>query len=841
LKKIKDFIQSEVLLPRLQESGVLVVYDPDRRYRDLCLELAGAKRRVVDACGSSIESREQALAAFQELGQRNSLFKELLIYVPAKVPVDDEERQGDPFSLYAACGSVFPKGDGDEYLSLCLKAKADQATEIRRIFSENSSPDFAVIDAVGSGTTWPSVQAALQVESARDILLALLAPSSVQIEALKMQDGWVTEVKDLCQRCLGMKLVSRAKTWSPIADELWRFVLFSELAFALPVPLPPLLANVPHAPAEARPLVEHICETLRADRRTQDVYVRNAEETEKTLSLVAACAGIRDLGLRDTFPFQERSFFSQAVAALKRDDVDKVREALDRHAESVWVGREENQAQWHFLKAGLVLLERCEAADRDLPAHSGTQDELIDFYVGSLREVDRAHREFEQATGDLLEAPAEMVEVGARARSSYRQVVGRIQDLFTRHLMKSGWPPVGRLANADVFDRLIAPKLQESGRRVAYVMIDALRYELGVELKKQLDEDGDVDIQAAFAQLPTVTPVGMASLLPGAGQSLRLMRKDDGMVAVLGDQPLASVNQRMDVLRKHYGQRFAEATLTDFIRGKLVLAATVELLVLRSNTMDNQLESNPEETLRLISDTLKRIRVATRKLTELGFRDAIVVTDHGFFLNTCAEAGHVCSKPPGAWVNLHERFLLGNGSDDSSNFVARAELVGIRGDFGQVAGPRALVAYRAGEVYFHGGASLQETVVPVISIRLQPATQKAPAPPKVTLDYKSGATRINTRLPVIRVTLESIDLFSMGSALEILLEAHDAGNNVVGEARPGGPVNPATRTIQIKQGESVPITLRMSAEFEGKFTLKALDPTTLATYQQLDLQTEYTV
>lgn len=52
-------------------------------------------------------------------------------------------------------------------------------------------------------------------------------------------------------------------------------------------------------------------------------------------------------------------------------------------------------------------------------------------------------------------------------------------------------------------------------------MIDALRYELGVALERQLAEDGQVHLQAALAQLPSVTPVGMASLLPSAGAPLR--------------------------------------------------------------------------------------------------------------------------------------------------------------------------------------------------------------------------------------------------------------------------------------------------------------------------------
>ena len=92
---------------------------------------------------------------------------------------------------------MFPAGDGDEYLSLCLKAKADHAREIRRIFQENPNPSFEVIDAVGSGGGWPTLQALLRVESARDILFALLAPSEKQKDALRSQDAWVPEQFDL--------------------------------------------------------------------------------------------------------------------------------------------------------------------------------------------------------------------------------------------------------------------------------------------------------------------------------------------------------------------------------------------------------------------------------------------------------------------------------------------------------------------------------------------------------------------------------------------------------------------------------------------------------------------
>ncbi len=838
---IKQFIQEEVLRPKLKKASVLVVYDPERRYRDLCCDMTADKCAVVDATESSIESREQALALLQELGKPGAKFENLLIYVPVAQPLTDEGRQQDPFAIYGAVGAEFPGGDGDEFQSLCLKAKADHATEIRRIFADNPNPTFDVIDAVGGGAGWPTLQAHLKVESARDILFAMLAPTAKQLESLKSSDAWVLEIRTLLSNTLGLKLKTKSKNWSPIADELWRFLLFSEFVYDLPGTLPGALSDVPCAVAEARPLIEDLCDRLRDSTANQPLYIERAETIETDLSLREVCKDLEDLGVRDTFPFEERSFFAQAVDALKRDNIDKLRQMLGRHKSSVWIGRGENQAQWQLLQAAVSLVEACEDADRQLPDHAKTQEALIDFYTSSMREVDRLQREFEQAERDLLIKQDGVDEVIPYARVAYRKLVDKVQGVFIRHLEQSGWPPAGRLANCDVFDKMIAPKLQESGRRVAVLFIDALRYELGVELEKQLVDDGQVEMHAAFAQLPSITPVGMASLLPGAGSELKLIRKDDQVVVVLGDQPLPQVTQRMDVLRKRFGDRFAEMSLTEFVRGKGKVDGGVELFVLRSTTIDQHMESTPEMALRLIHESLKSIRVAIHKLRGLGFKDAFVVTDHGFYLNTATEAGDVCAKPQGKWINVHERCLLGDGVSDTGNYVISAQHLGIRGDFNQIAGPRAMVPYRAGEWYFHGGASLQEAVVPVIVVKMQEADGKFVPQAKITLNYKRGATKITTRLPVVEISAGAADLFSMGAEFEVLLEAHNKKNNVVGEVKMGGSVNPATHTLLIKSGQTIPVTLRMDLEFEGRFTVKALDPTTLTTYCKLELETDYTV
>lgn len=220
--KIAEFIQQEIVLKRLHKQRILVVYDGERRYRDLCLELAGERRCVIDASESSIESREAALASLQLMAPPQAAIEKLLIYVPAIAPITDEDKQRDPFSIYAEIGGCFPDplSSGDDFKELCMKARPDHATAIRRIFAENPNPDFAMIDAVGSGAGWPQLQALLQVDSAREILFALLAPSDRQKTTLKGQDSWVIEAKQLLQTTLELRLLTRAKSWDALADEL---------------------------------------------------------------------------------------------------------------------------------------------------------------------------------------------------------------------------------------------------------------------------------------------------------------------------------------------------------------------------------------------------------------------------------------------------------------------------------------------------------------------------------------------------------------------------------------------------------------------------------------------
>lgn len=838
---IKLFIKERILAPRLQKKQVLVVYDPDFRYRDLCIEFSGDRSVVVDASESSIISRAQAIESLIALG-RNEI-DQLLIYIPKEKPIEEEDKQKDPFSFYMTCGAVFPDGEGDTYLSICLKAKPDHQTQVRSVFKDNKSPGFSVIDAIGGGLSWPNLRALLKVESTRDILFSLLTPNEKQLNALKDGESWVSEVKDLLDGSLGLGLKTKGKTWSTIADELWRYVLFSEFVFDLPESLPPSLIDVPHANDSAKPLIEDMCERLRSDRRTRDVYIQRAETVEQILNLAEYCHEIENLGVRDTFPFEERTFLNQTVKSLITGNIDTARDILFRHSESVWIGKGESQVQWDFLHSSLNLVEKCQDNERDLGDNAKSMEDLIDYYVRQLREVDHSHREFEQAANDVIwqDDQGLMVPVLDYVRKQYGKLLEKVQFIFTKHLKETGWPLIGRLSNTDVFDKIIAPKLEASGNKVAFIMVDALRYELGVELEKQLSEDAQVEISHAMVQLPSITTVGMASLLPGASTDFQLVKKDSGFMPSIQGQELGNVIQRMEHIRKKYGNRFQEGRLDKFLKKEIEISPDTDLLVLRSVEIDTSFESNPDTAPNELVNALKRIRRAVHTLSNLGFSEAIIATDHGFFMNTHAGPGDTCSKLPGDWINIHERSLLGNGVPDDKHFCVQADKAGIKGDFHFFAGPLSLASYKSGMLYYHGGCSLQECIVPVIQLNFKKQLTPVGNDVSIELNYKNGAKYITTRLPVIEVSANSQSLFSVDKDYEVLLEAHSKKGEIVGEAKRGGVVGASTGTLSLLAGERVQVTMKMSLGFEGKFTIKAFNPTTMTVYDQLELVTDYTV
>ncbi len=842
---IEAYIKNDILQRRLAESSVLVVYDRDLRYRDICADMASDTCTIIDVSEGSLATRQQGIKALSKLvsGQQ------LLLYIPKRAPLEEEEKQKDPFALYAVAGSIFPDPErsGDNYIDICLKAKPDQATEIRALFEKNSHPSFDVINAMGGGVTWPTLQAALGAEGAVNILFKLMVATDEVQTKLATQESWLSEAKSLFSSVLGMTLRTKQTNCSAVADELWRFVLFSEFVFDLKEDIPASLIDVPKAKESARPIVEDLGDNLRKHTDFQNLYIERAETIEKEFSLDTVCANILKLGRRDTFPFEERSYLKQAIQALLAGDGDSTRTFINEHASSVWSAKSDSQANWELVKSAQRLMETCDDLQRELSAYTKSQAALIEFYQTSLRKADQLHREFEQTVNDCPDVEELMPGGVDQIRKVYRTLVESVQLKFTSFVDNTGWPPQGFLANTQVFETKVEPLLKSSGYRVAYLMVDALRYELGYELNKQLSEDADTNLSVAFATLPSITPVGMASLLPNASQKLSVSLVDGKIKALFDGKAISDVPSRMKVFSSRFGDRFQEMELHAFVKARKKIDVSTELLVLRSTEIDSYFENHPEDAPYMMQRELKLIRRAVNKLQDQGFQKVVIATDHGFYMNNAQEAGDLVSKPDGDWKIEHQRILLGKGNLDAHHYSLSAEHCGIQTDIPQFAGPRSLAPYRRSMLYYHGGLSLQECLVPVIEITLKSTTIKSNRNVSILLDYKKGTKRVTTRFAVIELKLESLqqrmfDDPNESVAIEILLEAHNSKNKVVGEAKPGQYVNSATGTILVEPGEAIKVTLKMDPEFEGEFKVKAIDPVTSTVLGvPLELETDYAV
>ena len=578
------------------------------------------------------------------------------------------------------------------------------------------------------------------------LLTRWLADESQDQEIVAKQA--LSELMRLIEARLGLSLLAGISA-EEVRAKTARFVLVNEFRHDLSGG-PPASISMIESPASKEQLgrVREVADALRRGEHA-DRYAELADRVEKSLNLTHAEIDAVALGATDTFRFEECLLLKRAIDLSLNGEYENSIGLASDSARSYWIDRDVvRQQQWQACKLAAELGREVADLEKQVRSLSGSSGEWVEAYADRWFEVDRLQRRLDGWVARMEEEP-EAEQVIAVVRLRYDELLKQMATGFAEALESSGWTAPGARSQTSVYPDSVAA----AGSRVAYFLVDALRYEMGAELLEQLQGAEELAINPAVAMLPSITPVGMAALLPGASASFSVNEEKGRLGTQIEQTFMANLNDRL---------RFLKAKVPDVVDlplEKLLrmpaskLQATIgdsSLVLVRSQEIDLAGESG---FARYVMETVvANIARAARKLASAGVEAFVVSADHGHQFASRKEEDMRIDPPGGDTVELHRRCWIGRGGATPAGTirVSAAEL-GYHSDLDFVF-PRSLGVFKSGGdlAYHHGGISLQEMVVPIVTFRI-PAKAE---PTKTGSAVHVGAPEVVTnRLFSVRLLL----------------------------------------------------------------------------------------
>jgi len=827
--KFTEFLHRK-LADHLNDRRIVVWYDGEERFKEFAASFNAPNCEVLSGARSTLEARRRADEIYRLMNESENpadAARCMLIYIPRQRGVTDEEKMRDPFEVYALAGAAFGDTEDQQMESLARQAMPDLAEQITRLFREGQ-PTIQLLDGLEKTQRYPLLREVLRTESPTEVT-ALVLCDKAKAEAVDETPGCTAELLRLLETSLGFKPSGRAKTWESVRSRFAEFVLFSEFVFDLPGDPPESLSAVEHAGDDAKEtIILAACERMRSDMNLQNVYTELASKVEEDLHLPEMFGDDFDPGERDTFPFEERRLLRRLVGRAVSGDFAAARSILKGRTRSIWRHDPARSPAWTAAERGVSLLETVDRISAEIGKPKGLTALVKAYVSGGWADLDRNQRLFESGLTACID-DHELSPLIDLCRRRYRELALRIQDRFLELVQAEGWPPEGTPRQTRVFDEHAAPALDRR-EKVAYFLVDSLRFEMGRDLGEALERFGETEIGYAAAVAPTTTPCGMAALMPKADGMLRLLDRDGGLVTALGTRLLKTSSDRMDLLKETYGDRFLDTTLDELLAGSKKLVNTmknIDLLTVRTQDPDVIGESlGGWRARRYLSDVIGDIASAVKLAVDAGFKRILISSDHGHVLLPEIPAGDVVPGPAGRWIETKRRCRLGSGlSGSAGTLTLKAGHVGVQGDVEEICIPLGFKVFSDGEAYFHGGLSLQEAVVPVVVLQAGKEGKIAAAKPEVDIRYRSD--RFTSRVIGLKFFLQG-DLF--GTPADVRIEAYNGTTSkakVVGEAADCEARDEKTREVTLEPDVETPVPVLLDPDFEGpEVEIRVSDPRT---------------
>jgi hypothetical protein len=388
-----------------------------------------------------------------------------------------------------------------------------------------------------------------------------------------------------------------------------------------------------------------------------------------------------------TYNAEDESVVARALLSLKDARADEAAAAVLRlekvHAgRRSWVWRDVGRAPLAVALEPLSLL--ATLVQRPLAGPDATA--MADQYAKTVWEVDAAAMAA-LASGTSPEADE---AIATAVRAVYLPWLDQSARNFQNHALAAG---------GTVRPKLGAPP-QAAGRVVVFV--DGLRLDVAHRLHRALEATGlQPDLTWDWAAFPSVTPTGKAAVCPMAG-----------MLAGGGPEDEFAP----DI--KDSGQRWTSDRHHAYLRGQ-----GVQLLLGRDagdpkgmawaevGDLDARGHNEGAKSAKHLDQAVRDIVSRLRELLEAGWREIVVVTDHGWLLipgglPKVSLPSHVVEH---RWGRCAAMKTTGSTGLPTLPWHWNAEVT--------IATPPGAGCFRAGVEYAHGGLSVQEMVVPRLTLR----------------------------------------------------------------------------------------------------------------------------
>jgi len=413
--------------------------------------------------------------------------------------------------------------------------------------------------------------------------------------------------------------------------------------------------------------------------------------------------------------------------------------------------------------------------------------ELFQKYVGQYYIIDMAYRKFIYFF-DKLTSKEQFFELREKVENTY--VNGYLNQLSIKwsdslETLGQNWQIPSLEPQQDFYIKHVKP-YEEKDERVVVIISDGLRYEAAKELQENLntERNGSTEITSMLGILPSYTALGMAALLPH--NEIEVDEKFQVIVDGFSSDGLENRNKILQKAQKdsvavRYEQ-LSNMKRDDFRKlfgGKKVIYIYHKIIDARGdgahteNEVFNAVEEAFTEIKTLINDLINNISATNIYIT----------ADHGFIY----KRGNIQESDKVPKESLEDslqnrRFILTEKDVDLEGAII-FNMNHIKNTRLKCIVPRGVNRFKAqgeGANYVHGGAALQEVVIPVVKFKNERG-KNAKEVKKVDVKLTSISRKITNNITYLEFfQVEKIQDKTVPRRLLVYL-ADEKGNRVSNE------------------------------------------------------------